>query len=156
MGNPARSQLAGAAAAPQVARTRPLELPIVTDLRGSLSFGEFGQHLPFQPKRYFVLYDVPTREVRGEHAHKALQQVLVCLKGSCSVAVDDGVRREEHVLDTPGWGLYLGPLVWGTQFHFSPDCILLVLASEAYAADDYIRDYDDFVALAAGGNGPGG
>ena len=125
---------------------RLVRLPQIVDLRGALSFGEIGVHLPFEPKRFFAIYDVAGREVRGEHAHKTLHQVLVCLKGSCKVVVDDGQGRDEVVLDTPKVGLHIPPLVWGIQYLYSPDALLLVLASDVYKADDYIRDYDEFLA----------
>lgn len=121
------------------------KLPIVPDLRGSLSFGEYDRHLPFVPKRYFIVFDVPSKEVRGEHAHKQLHQFLVCVKGSCAVVVDDGQRRQELLLDTPGLGLHIPPGVWGTQYKYTSDAVLLVLASDVYSADDYIRDYDEFL-----------
>jgi len=121
------------------------KLPIVDDLRGSLSFGEYDRHLPFVPKRYFIVFDVPSKEVRGEHAHKRLHQFLVCVKGSCAVVVDDGQRRQELLLDTPGLGLHIPPGVWGTQYKYTSDAVLLVLASDVYDADDYIRDYDEFL-----------
>jgi acetyltransferase-like isoleucine patch superfamily enzyme/dTDP-4-dehydrorhamnose 3,5-epimerase-like enzyme len=120
------------------------QLPIVNDLRGNLSFGEYDRHLPFIPKRYFLVFDVPSKEVRGEHAHKMLKQFLVCIKGSCSVVVDDGREREEVTLNTPGIGLYMPPMVWSTQYKYSNDAVLLVLASDVYDADDYIRDYQEF------------
>lgn len=121
-------------------------LPIIDDIRGRLSFAEYETHLPFIPKRYFIVFDVPSREVRGEHAHKELKQFLVCVKGSCSVLVDDGNNREEIKLDNPGIGVYIPPMVWGVQYKYSQDAILLVLASGGYDPDDYIRDYDDFLA----------
>lgn len=124
-----------------------VKLPMIPDLRGSLSFAEVGKHLPFVPKRYFLVYDVPNKEVRGEHAHKKLEQFLVCVKGSCSVVVDDSITREEYVLDRPDIGIYLPNMTWGVQYKYSSDAILLVLASESYSADDYIRDYDDFIKL---------
>lgn len=124
-----------------------IRLPIIPDLRGSLSFAEFGQFLPFVPKRYFLVYDVQSREVRGEHAHKELHQFLVCVKGSCAVMVDDGKCREEYVLNTPGAALHIPPLVWGVQYKYSPDAVLMVLASDVYNPEDYIRDYDEFISL---------
>jgi len=123
-------------------------LPTIPDLRGSLSFAEYGQFLPFCPKRYFLVYDVPSREVRGEHAHKTLQQFLVCVKGSCKVMVDDGNEREEYTLDNPGAALLIPPMVWGVQYKYTADAVLLVLASDVYDANDYIRDYDEFLRLA--------
>lgn len=125
---------------------RLCQLPIVADLRGNLSFGEYDRHLPFIPKRYFLVFDVPSKEVRGEHAHKRLEQFLVCVKGSCAVVADDGRHREEIVLDSPGKGLYVPPMVWATQYKYSSDAVLLVLASDVYDAEDYIRNYDDFLA----------
>lgn len=122
-------------------------LPLIVDMRGSLSVGEYDQHLPFPPIRYFVVFDVPTKEVRGEHAHKTLQQFLVCLKGSCAVVADDGNSRSEVVLDRPNVGVYIPPRVWTTQYKFSGDAILLVLASDSYDASEYIRDYDEFLAI---------
>jgi dTDP-4-dehydrorhamnose 3,5-epimerase-like enzyme len=126
-----------------------VRLPVIPDLRGSLSFAEYGQYLPFIPKRYFLVYDVQSREVRGEHAHKELHQFLVCVKGSCSVMVDDGKCREEYVLNSPGAALHIPPMVWGVQYKYSSDAVLMVLASDVYNADDYIRDYDEFLSLVA-------
>ena len=122
-------------------------LPVIRDLRGNLSFGEFDAQLPFVVRRYFSVFDVPNKEVRGGHAHKELHQFLVCIKGSCSVVVDDGRARQELTLDTPGTGLYIPPMVWGTQYNYTSDAVLIVLASDIYKADDYIRDYDEFLTL---------
>jgi len=122
-------------------------LPFITDMRGSLTVAEYGQYLPFVPKRYFLVLDVLSKEVRGEHAHKKLHQFLVCVRGSCSIVVDDGVNREDILLDSPDLGLHISPMVWGIQYKYSPDAVLLVLASEIYDPEDYIRNYDDFLAL---------
>ena len=126
--------------------TRLYELPLVNDLRGSLSFGEVDRHLPFVPKRYFVVFDVPNQKVRGEHAHKQLHQFLICLKGHCSVLLDDGRNRAQVTLDSPRMGLHIPPMVWAAQFDYTPETVQLVLASDKYSAADYIRDYDDFLA----------
>lgn len=120
-------------------------LPLVVDLRGSLSFAEVGQFLPFVPQRYFLVFDVPSREVRGEHAHRTCHQFLVCVKGSCAVVVDDGQRRAEVLLDHPNRGIHVPPMVWATEYKYSADAVLLVLASDLYKAEDYIRDYDLFL-----------
>lgn len=133
-----------------VAGVRLIMLPLIPDLRGSLSFAEIGQKLPFEPKRYFIVFDVKSKEVRGEHAHRQLAQFLVCVKGSCAVVVDDGKNREEYQLDQPNIGLYLPPMTWGIQYKYSPDAVLLVLASDTYDPEDYIRDYDEFVNLVGG------
>lgn len=120
-------------------------IPRVDDLRGTLVFGEIGKHLPFVPRRFFVVSNVPSKEVRGEHAHRELDQFLVCLRGSCSVVLDDGHCREEVTLDRPTIGLHVPPRIWGIQYKYSPDAVLLVLASQEYSASDYIRDYDEFL-----------
>ncbi len=127
-----------------IGRATVSRLPQVDDLRGSLSFGEVGAHLPFPPQRYFLVFGVPSREVRGEHAHITLHELLVCVSGECSVAVDDGKERAEVVLDRPNMALHLPPMVWASQYRYSPDAVLLVLCSDVYKADDYIRSYDEF------------
>jgi UDP-2-acetamido-3-amino-2,3-dideoxy-glucuronate N-acetyltransferase len=129
----------------RVAGAELREMPIIEDLRGMLSFGEIGRHLPFAPKRYFLVFDVPSREVRGEHAHRELYQFLICVRGSCAVVLDDGAMRDEVVLDSPRFGLHVPPMVWSIQYKYSPDAMLLVLASDVYDAADYIRDYDQFL-----------
>jgi len=121
-------------------------VPIIKDLRGNLSAREVGKGLPFEPKRFFVVLGVPSKEVRGEHAHRTCKQFLVCLQGSVSVVVDDGKNRQELTLDTPEIGLYLPPMVWGIQYKYTEDATLLVMASELYDAADYIRDYDQFLS----------
>ncbi len=119
-------------------------LPLVQDLRGYLCAAE---NLPFEIKRFFLVFDVPSREVRGEHAHRQCHQFLVCTHGECRIIADDGREREEIVLDSPSVGLHLAPMVWATQYRYSPDAVLLVLASEVYQPADYIRDYAEFCAL---------
>jgi UDP-2-acetamido-3-amino-2,3-dideoxy-glucuronate N-acetyltransferase len=123
-----------------------IRLPSVPDIRGSLSFGEFQKHIPFESKRFFLIYDVPSKELRGEHAHKANHQFLICVNGSVNALVDDGKTREEFVLDSPSIGIHIPPMVWGTQYKYSEGAILLVFASHLYEANDYIRDYQDFLA----------
>jgi UDP-2-acetamido-3-amino-2,3-dideoxy-glucuronate N-acetyltransferase len=122
-------------------------LRLATDLRGSLVAANFASDLPFVPKRTFTVFDVPTRDVRGEHAHRVCEQFLVCLRGSVSAVVDDGGRRQEFRLDRPDLGLYMPAMTWGTQYQYSEDAVLLVFASEEYDAADYVRDYDEFLAL---------
>jgi UDP-2-acetamido-3-amino-2,3-dideoxy-glucuronate N-acetyltransferase len=117
----------------------------VRDLRGNLTAAEVGKDVPFDVKRYFIVYDVPSLEVRGEHAHRLCKQFLVALKGKVHVMVDDGSQREEFILDSPNLGLYMPPMTWGVQYKYSSNAILMVLASEPYDADDYIRNYEEFV-----------
>ncbi len=122
------------------------KLPLVHDLRGNLVVGEFEKNIPFAVKRFFMVFDVPSEETRGEHAHKSCQQFLVCVKGSVSVVADDGENRQEFRLDQPDIGVYLPAGVWGIQYKYSADALLMVFASEYYDADDYIRSYEGFVA----------
>ena len=121
------------------------EFARVSDLRGSLSVGEFEREIPFVPKRYFLVFDVPTVETRGEHAHVACHQFLVAVSGSVSVVADDGVNREEYLLDRCNKGVFLPAMTWGIQYRYSHDAVLLVFASEYYDAADYIRDYGQFL-----------
>jgi hypothetical protein len=121
-------------------------LPIVSDLRGDLTFAEYDRMLPFIPRRYFLIYNVPGKEIRGAHAHIAQHQFLVCVKSSCTIMVDDGVNRATVDLDRPNLGIHIPPMIWATQFRYDIDTILLVLASDVYLAEDYIRDYEEFLA----------
>lgn len=124
-----------------------IELPDIKDPRGNITVGEFGRHVPFDVKRFFLIYQVPLVEMRGEHAHRECHQFLVCVRGRISVVGDDGDRREEFVLDRPNLGFYMPPMTWGGQFDYSADAVLLVFASHFYDAQDYLRDYDEFMAV---------
>lgn len=117
------------------------------DLRGSLVAGETNDQIPFDPARFFVVYGVPRLEARGAHAHHECEQFLVCLTGSVRAIVDDGVNREEFLLDSPDLALYMPPMIWGTQYRYSHDAVLLVLASRPYEGADYIRDYNEFLSI---------
>lgn len=130
-----------------------LQLNKATDMRGSLIAGEVDAQVPFEPKRFFVVYDVPSAELRGAHAHHECAQMLVCLSGAVNAIVDDGTNRAEYVLDRPDIGLYMPPMTWGTQYRYTENAVLLVLASHPYDAGDYIRDYDDFLSIARSGAG---
>ncbi|MFJ7796598.1 sugar 3,4-ketoisomerase [Pseudomonas sp. NPDC096950] len=121
----------------------------VQDKRGNLSMGEFGRSIPFLVSRYFLVYDVPAEEVRGDHAHFRCHQFLVAVKGTVHVVADDGTNREEFVLDRADKGLYLPPMTWGIQYKYSSDAVLLVLASDYYDNEDYVRSYDEFIAHVA-------
>lgn len=131
----------------QLSGVRVIELTNIEDLRGNLSVTEFEKDLPFPPKRVFWIYDVPNREVRGEHAHRSTHLFIVCLKGSCLAMVDDGLSHAEVVLDRPNLGLYIPPMIWGTQHKYSTDAVLLVFASKPYDPDDYIRDYEQYLEI---------
>jgi hypothetical protein len=124
-----------------------ISLPNILDPRGNLTVGEFERSLPFPVKRFFIVYQVPLTQNRGEHAHRVCHQFVMSVRGGISVIADDGVHREEFRLDRPNVGLYLPPMVWSTQYNYSPDALLLVFASEYYDKNDYIRDYSEFTAL---------
>jgi dTDP-4-dehydrorhamnose 3,5-epimerase-like enzyme len=132
---------------PRVRGACLIALPRVEAPHGSLVWGEIGAHLPFTPRRFFCIQDVPPGAVRGEHAHRALEEVVVCVRGSCTFTLDDGLVRDEIVLADPRHALYIPPLTWSTQRAFSTDAVLAVLASEVYRPEDYIRDYASFLAL---------
>jgi dTDP-4-dehydrorhamnose 3,5-epimerase-like enzyme len=133
-----------------VSGVRTCTLPIVNDHRGSLAFAEYESSLPFVVRRVFFVFDVPAGETRGNHAHKSVHQLLVCVKGCCSITVDDGRTRENLRLEHPTMGVHLPPRVWASQHEFSPDAVLLVLSSDNYDPNEYIRDYEEFLKLAAG------
>jgi len=122
--------------------------PVIPDLRGQLTVGEFERQIPFTPQRYFMVYGVPSREVRGEHAHRVCHQFLICVRGNCSVVADDGEQRVQVLLDEPHKGVYLPPMIWGVQYRYSSDGLLLVFASHHYDSADYIRDHGEFLELA--------
>ncbi len=115
------------------------------DVRGMLVAIEEQKDIPFPIRRVYYLYNTGEGVVRGHHAHKNLQQILICIHGTCKVRLDDGKSKEEVLLDKPYEGLYVSNAVWREMFDFSPDAVLLVLASELYNESDYIRNYDDFL-----------
>jgi UDP-2-acetamido-3-amino-2,3-dideoxy-glucuronate N-acetyltransferase len=126
---------------------RLLKMPRFVDIRGNLSVGEFSEFLPFDVKRYFLVFNVPSIETRGAHAHKDCHQFLICVKGNCAVVVDDGSTLQEFELSRPDLGLYIPPMVWSIQYKYSHDAVLLVFASHPYDPNDYIRNYDQFLNL---------
>lgn len=131
-----------------VAGVKLIHLKHVEDMRGDLCAAEWHRDLPFVPRRVFYVYRVPNSRVRGEHAHKECHQFLVCVNGSLAVVVDDGNKREEYLLDQPWLGLYLPPRIWGIQYKYSSDAVLMVFASHEYDAADYIREYNEFLRIA--------
>lgn len=124
-----------------------LEFKSNGDDRGSLVALESYINIPFDIKRVYYIFDTKADVIRGLHAHKNLSQVMVCLKGSCRVALDNGSRKEHVVLNSPNQGLLIESIIWREMHDFSADCVLLVLASEHYDESDYIRDYDEFLNL---------
>lgn len=125
---------------------RTTRLTGFNDHRGVLTVGETPAGLPFQVERFFIVSNVPEGEPRGIHAHKECHQFLVCVAGSVKALFDDGSVREVISLDEPNIGLHMPPLTWGAQYDFSSDAVLLVLASHRYAPEDYIHEYDEFLA----------
>ena len=152
-GSPAAATAPGIVQASVVRGVALHRLPSFEDMRGALAVGQFDRDLPFVPQRFFLVYDVPTRETRGEHAHRTCAQFLVCVHGAVRVLADDGELREEFTLDAPDKGLHLPAMTWGTQYRYSADAVLLVYASQAYDPDEYIRSYDAFMRLAAATRG---
>jgi acetyltransferase-like isoleucine patch superfamily enzyme len=139
----------------QVRGVTIVALRFAADARGSVVAAEMGAQLPFAPRRVFFVYDVPSREVRGENAHREQELFLVAARGACSLVVDDGVRREELLLDSPARGIHLRPLVWSVQYRFTADAVLAVAASGEYDPDEYVRDYEEFLTLVGAGARPG-
>jgi len=122
-----------------------IHLPAFSDMRGGLVVADFASDLPFAPQRCFFVHGVPSHHVRGEHAHRVCEQVLLALCGSVNVVLDDGKRRAEVRLDSPQVGLYMPAGIWGTQYRFSEDAVMAVFASHTYDAKDYIREYSEFL-----------
>lgn len=120
------------------------------DERGQLIAIEQLKDIPFEIKRMYYMYDTTEGVTRGHHAHKNLQQVLICVHGSCKICLDNGTEKEVIILDKPDKGLYVSNNMWREMFDFSPDAVLMVLASELYDESDYIRDYDEFLAFVNG------
>lgn len=121
-----------------------IDLPVIADIRGNLTFVEGGGHIPFEIKRVYYLYDVPGGAARGGHAHKNLQQIIIALSGSFDVLLDDGVNKKTYTLNRAFQGLYLSNMIWRELDNFTTGAVCLVLASEHYDETDYFRDYDEF------------
>lgn len=126
-----------------------IELPRIIDGRdGIISVAEQNRNIPFSIKRVYYIYDLKSDlSVRGMHAHKSLEQVLFCVNGRFELIVDDGYNKNQFKMDTPNLGIYLGPMLWHEMRKFSENCILLVLASDYFNEDDYIRDYSEFLSF---------
>lgn len=122
-----------------------IDLKIHGDHQGSLISLEQNASIPFKIKRVYYIFDTKKGVSRGFHAHKNLEQIAVCVKGSCQFIIDDGKKRESVQLNSPQKGLYINSNKWREMHDFSEDCVLMVIASELYNESDYIRNYDDFL-----------
>jgi WxcM-like protein len=129
---------------------RLLDLPVIHNPQGNLTFIEGEQHVPFDIARVYYLYDVPGGATRGGHAHRQLRQLLIAMSGSFEVVLDDGAKRRSVRLNRPYVGLYMPTMIWRELVDFSSGAVCMVLASAPYEEADYIRDYDEFRAAAAG------
>lgn len=127
---------------------------VVDPVRGNLAVAEFGESLPFLPRRFFITSGIPSDQVRGEHAHRLCAQFFVCTHGECHVLVDDGEHREEFCLNRPSLGVLVPPMIWATEHLHSSDSALMVLASRHYEPEDYIRDYEEFMTMIGNSSHP--
>lgn len=125
-------------------KSRIINLPKINDARGNLTYIEQSTHIPFKIKRVYYLYDVPGGESRGGHAHKKLEQFIIAAMGSFDIILDDGTQRRKFNLNRSYYGLYLPSMIWREIENFSSGAFCLVLASDYYDEDDYIRDYSVF------------
>ena len=128
-----------------------IELPVIHDPAGNLTFVEEGRHVPFDLKRVYHTYDVPGGAVRGGHAHRTCEEVVIAMSGSFEVVVDDGKEKARFRLNRSYQGLFLPSMIWRDLIDFSSGSVCMVLASDFYEEDDYIRDYDAFKAEVSGG-----
>jgi hypothetical protein len=140
-----------------VEHCKPIELPVVADPQGNLVFAEGENHIPFSIARVFYVYEVPRAARRGGHSHRNLEEAVFCISGRLEMVVDDGERSRTFELDDPRQGLYMPPLVWYDIRGFAPGTVYLVLASEGFDEDDYIRSYEEFLdaVQAAGADAQG-
>lgn len=129
---------------------RRVQLPRLSDGRGSLSFVEGGEQIPFGIARIYYLYGVPEGVERGGHGHRELEQLIIAIYGSFEVVLDDGHARDSFLLERPDEGLYVRPMMWREVRDFSPGAVCLVLASMPYDEADYYREYDEFLSAARG------
>ncbi len=131
----------------KMASYKLVEFKTLGDDRGSLVAIEQGYNVPFLIKRVYYIFDTKKGVERGFHSHINLKQIAIAVKGSCTFVLDDGKNREEISLTNPNQGLFIEGLIWREMKNFSPDCVLLVLASEHYDESDYIRYYDKFLEI---------
>ena len=126
---------------------KTISLPKIVDARGNLTFVENANHIPFDIKRIYYLYNVPKGAKRGAHGHINLEQLVIAISGSFDIVLDDAFNKRTYRLDSPEIGLYISKGIWRDMINFSTDAVCFVLASEPYNEDDYIRNYKDFIQL---------
>lgn len=126
---------------------RLIELTKISSDKGNLTFIEGNRHIPFDIKRVYYLYDVPGGEIRGAHAHRSLEQLFIAASGSFDLVLDDGRNKQRFHLNRSYFGVYLPPMIWRVLDNFSSGSVCIVLASDYYREEDYIRDYDEFLSL---------
>jgi len=124
-----------------------IKLPTFADSRGKLSVVESAQSIPFKIERIFYMYGHPEFSSRGHHAHKTFEQLIIPMSGSFIVDLDDGTHSAQYQMCEPGVGLYISPMIWVKVFDLKPTDICLILTSDHYLEDDYIRDYNEFLSL---------
>ena len=126
---------------------RKLRFKVLGEKVAPLISLESNRNIPFEIKRVYYLFATERGKRRGYHAHKTLQQVLVCVRGRCKVLLNDGLERRTYLLNRPDIGLRVGPMVWRELYDFSDDCVVLAIVDQLYDEGDYIRGYDEFVRL---------
>ena len=132
-----------------LSKAKLLDFPRINDVRGNLTFVQGQEHIPFDIKRVYYLYDVPGGAARAAHGHRELQQVMIAMSGSFDVTLDDGVEKKKFHLNRSYYGLYVPKMMWRDLDNFSSGAVCLVLASERYDETDYFREYDDFLRAAS-------
>lgn len=122
-----------------------IDLPMIKNPKGNLTFIEAGRHIPFDIRRVYYLYDIPGGEERGGHAHRALHQLIIAMSGSFDIRIDDGRAKKTVHMNRSYYGLYICPMIWREIDNFSSGAVCMALASEFYDEADYYRDYDQFI-----------
>ncbi|HEX8367628.1 MAG TPA: FdtA/QdtA family cupin domain-containing protein [Pyrinomonadaceae bacterium] len=131
-----------------IEQCRLIDLPVITDPRGNLTFIECNRHIPFEIKRVYYLYDVPGGAARAGHGHKKLEQLVIAMSGSFDIVLDDGFQKKRFHLNRSYQGLYVCPMIWRDIDNFSGGSVCMVLASDFYDEEDYFRHYPDFLRAA--------
>ena len=124
-----------------------IDFPDFGNMKGELVVIEGDSRIPFDIKRVYYMYNISKEESRGFHAHKDLLQIAICITGSCTMLLDDGLNKENQILNSPKQGLLIDKMIWHEMHNFSDDCVLLILAADFYDESDYIRNYDDFIKM---------